>query len=119
MFRTKTLLGLVREVTPGLYRAFEQIGAATGTPREGEVVESTYRTMERVNLSRDLLEVLARRRPSPLRVLPVKGVGWSDWGAEQRIANVLQRKGCAGAPHFVPSVAETVRGGVEGLNAQA
>lgn len=118
-FQLKTLLGLVREVTPGLYRAFQQIGAAIGTPREGEVVETTYRTMERVNLSRDVLEVLARRWPSPLRVLPVKGVGWSDWGSEQRIANVLQRNGCVSRPPSLPSLVEDVGSGADRLNAQA
>lgn len=118
-FQVKTLLGLVREMTPSLNRAFEQIGAAIGTPREAEVVETTYRTMERVNLSRDVLEVLARRRLSPLRVLPVKGVGWSDWGSEQRIANVLQRNRCVSRPPSLPSLVEDVGSGAECLNAQA
>jgi mannose-1-phosphate guanylyltransferase len=110
-FQLKPFLGLVREVTPSVYQAFELIRAAIGTPREAEVVEATYRMMERVNLSRDVLEVLARRRPSPLRVLPVKGAGWTDWGSEQRIVNVLQRNGCVSV--------EDVGSGAERLNAQA
>ncbi|MFZ5875448.1 MAG: sugar phosphate nucleotidyltransferase [Nitrospirota bacterium] len=117
-FQVKTLLGLVREVTPDLYRAFEQIGVAIGTSCEAEVVETTYRMMERVNLSRDVLEVLARRRPSPLRVLPVRGVGWNDWGSEERIVKDLKDTGCAGRMYSSPPVVETVLR-EKRLNAQA
>jgi mannose-1-phosphate guanylyltransferase len=119
VFQVETFLSLVQEVTPSLYRAFERIGSALGTPRESEVVKNAYRTMERVNLSQDVLEVLARRWPSPLRVLPVRGVGWSDWGSEQRIANVLQRNGCVSRPSSVSSLMEDVGSDVERLNAQA
>lgn len=117
-FRVNTLLSLVQEVTPSVHRTFELIGAAIGTPSEGEVVEATYRTMERVNLSRDLLEAVSRRRPSPLLVIPVKGVGWSDWGSEERIANVLQRNGCVSRSP-APSLVEDVGRGAERLSAQA
>ncbi|MFZ5862337.1 MAG: sugar phosphate nucleotidyltransferase [Nitrospirota bacterium] len=116
-FRVNTLLSLVQEVTPSVYRTFELIEAAIGTPSEGEVVEGAYRTMERVNLSHNVLEVLARRRPSPLLVIPVKGVGWSDWGSEERIANVLQRNGCVSRSP-APSRVEDVGRGAERLNPQ-
>jgi hypothetical protein len=38
-----------------------------------------------------VLEAIPGRRLPSLVVLPVRGVYWSDWGSEQRIASTLAR----------------------------
>jgi mannose-1-phosphate guanylyltransferase len=93
VFRTKTFLDLARPVAPRLLRFFQQIGTAIGTPRERDVVEESYRLMDSMNLSKILLEPLALQHPSPLSVLPVQGVYWSDWGSQRRITSNLQKAG--------------------------
>jgi hypothetical protein len=55
--------------------------------------EESYRLMDSMNLSKALLEPLALQRPSPLSVLPVRGVYWSDWGAQRRIVSDLLKSG--------------------------
>jgi len=54
-------------------------------------MEEVYRQMEPVNFSQGILEPLSLQDPSPLWVLPVRGVHWSDWGSERRIMSVLQK----------------------------
>lgn len=89
VFKAKTLLELVRLVSPALYRSFERIGNAVGSRREREVVEAVYQRLESVNFSRGLMEPFMRQQPVSLLVLPVRGVFWSDWGSEQRIVSTL------------------------------
>lgn len=48
-----------------------------------------------MNFSRGLLEALSHQQPSRLSVLAVRGVFWSDWGSEERIASALRRTGHA------------------------
>ena len=92
-FRVRTLLELVRAAAPLLYHLFERILEAIGTANETRVVERLYRHMEAVNFSRGLLEPLSSEHASPLLILPVRGVLWSDWGSEQRILGILSNTG--------------------------
>lgn len=94
-FRTTTLLTMARRIAPAFFEMFQRIGDAVGTPREREVVEQAYADMAPMNFSRCLLEVVPRQPRSPLTVLPVRGVFWSDWGSEERIARVLRHTGYA------------------------
>ena len=92
-FKVKTLLDLVQGIAPLLYLSFERICAAIGTRDEAHVVERAYRGMEAVNFSRGLLETFSLKHTSPLLVLPVRGVLWSDWGSEQRVLSTLGNAG--------------------------
>jgi mannose-1-phosphate guanylyltransferase len=96
VFKAKTFLNAVSRVTPLLYSSFERIRRAIGTPSVRDVVKETYQQMHPMNLSKGLLEVFPLQRPSPLCVLPVKGVHWSDWGSKERIIRVLENAGYAG-----------------------
>ncbi len=91
VFKAKTLLDLVRRGCPRLFCLFSFICQAIGTSGEKDVVEQVYRNIRPVNFSRGPLEAFSLRRPSPLWVLPIRGVRWSDWGSETRIMRDLQR----------------------------
>ena len=96
IFKTKIFLNEIGRIDPLLFRFFERIWKAIGTPSVGDVVKKVYEQVHPVNLSKGLLETLALQRPSRLLVLPVRGVQWSDWGSEQRIKTVLRKAGCQG-----------------------
>lgn len=92
VFKARTLLESVRKVVPSLYRTFFKVEKALGTSREMKLVRQAYREMKPVNFSSGLLSPLSLKYPSHLRVIPVRGVFWSDWGSEQRIIKTLQKK---------------------------
>jgi mannose-1-phosphate guanylyltransferase len=96
VFKTKAFLNLVCDIAPRLYKSFEQIWEAVGTPSAKEVTKEVYQQLRPVNFCKGLMEVLPLRRPSQLLVLPLRGVYWSDWGSEQRIMNVLGKTGYLG-----------------------
>jgi hypothetical protein len=83
----------VRRTAPTLFGFFDRIAEAVGTGGETDVVEEAYRQFEPVNFSQGLLVPLSLQLPSPLLVLPVRGVHWSDWGSERRIMSVLEKTG--------------------------
>jgi mannose-1-phosphate guanylyltransferase len=95
VFRTDTVLDLIRRMTPTLYDCFQEILKAAGTRKERYVVEEAYRHMKPVNFSQGVLEALALVRPSCLSVLPISEVFWSDWGSEHRIVSALKKTGYA------------------------
>ena len=76
-----------------VYAAFEKIAAAIGTAQCDTVLRKIYAQMEPMNFSTGLLEVIGAEEPSPLLVLPVRGVRWSDCGSEHRILRVLRESG--------------------------
>ncbi|MBI2427553.1 MAG: hypothetical protein HYV29_01905 [Ignavibacteriales bacterium] len=76
-----------KERIPELYKAFERIAYAVGTPFEAEVVSDVFETLPPINFSRAVLE----RIPQHLAVLPMHNVYWNDWGEEQRIRCDLKR----------------------------
>lgn len=90
VFRAKMWLQLIHDGLPELYAAFRRIYHAIGTPGEAQVIEEVYASIQPVNLSAGFLSCIAATSPSPLAVLPVRGVTWSDWGSERRILASLQ-----------------------------
>lgn len=96
VFKTSTFIHEVQRIAPLLYGFFERIWKAVGTPSARDVVKEVYHQLHPVNLSKGLLEALPLERPSPLLVLPVRGVQWSDWGSETRILQVLRNTGYMG-----------------------
>jgi mannose-1-phosphate guanylyltransferase len=93
VFKITTFLNEISKIAPVLYSFFDRIGKAIGSQSFSNDLRKLYQEMLPVNLSSGLLEVLSLERPSPLWVLPVRGVHWSDWGSEQRILHSLQQSG--------------------------
>jgi mannose-1-phosphate guanylyltransferase len=89
VFKMNTLLRHIKSITPVLYRSFERIRAAIHTSFSKDVVQQVYQATEPVNISKGLLEPISMKRPSPLFVLPVHGVAWSDLGSEKRLVCIL------------------------------
>lgn len=90
VFKVDTLLNAVYKAAPQLHESFQKIGKAIGTSSAADIVESTYKAMWPVNLSTAVLEVISRQEPSPIWVLPVRDVRWSDWGSRCRIEDTLK-----------------------------
>lgn len=93
VFKAETLLDLARKFAPELYGPFEKIGESIGTEQALDVVEAVYAGLKKMNFSKDFLETLAHQEPSPIAVLPVRGVYWNDWGSVQRLRGDLNRIG--------------------------
>lgn len=93
IFKVETLLELVCEASPELWRVFLRIHDAIGTAAEAEAVETAYKRIAPMNFSTGLLEAFACERAARLLVLPVHGVFWSDWGSERRIVAALRKLG--------------------------
>lgn len=91
VFHTDGLLDIVRRLAPALYNSFQEVEKAIGTSSERAAVEQTYRRVRPVNFAKDILEKCALLNPSPMSVLPVAGVFWSDCGSESRIVDALRR----------------------------
>lgn len=89
VFKAKVLLGHIQRVAPRLCSFFAKIHEAVGTPRETKVTEEAYGLIEAMNFSHGVLEAFSPAREFGLLVLPVRGVVWSDWGSEERIASVV------------------------------
>jgi mannose-1-phosphate guanylyltransferase len=111
VFNVRGLLELVRRTIPSLFRSFELVCEAIGTPEESAVTQAVYRRMEAVNFSRALLEVFSLKYPARLLVLPVRGVLWSDWGSQQRIVSILSKTGAIEQPGKIPDYAGMPLGG--------
>lgn len=115
VFKAKTLIDLVRRAAPKLHQAFHRIWLAIGTAKETAVIKEVYRKIESINFSKELLELFPSQAPSSLWVLPVRGVTWSDWGSEQRIVSVLEKRAPLGRflifPDHRPLEAVVLSGG--------
>jgi mannose-1-phosphate guanylyltransferase len=101
VFNAATLLGFVKCLKPNLFRHFERLRETIGTPHEATVVRETFERVEAVDISRDLLQPVARLFPGSLCVLPVNDVLWSDRGAETRnidTVKILRRTGYSVEP---------------------
>ena len=94
----KTLLQAIKRATPELYRSFEPIQDAIGTPDEQRVIERVYQKLPSLNFSKGVLETLSYENRQNLRVLPVRGVTWKDWGTSDRLSKTLRQ---LGAPDLV------------------
>ena len=74
---------------PELMIRFSQIGQVIGTPQEGQVLSSIYKTMPVRNFSHDFLS----RIPERMAMMELHGVFWSDWGRPERIVETLELLG--------------------------
>ena len=89
----KTLLESFKHAAPELYRAFQPIQSAIGTPDEARVIEQVYQKLRPFNFSRGVLEMLSYGNRRNLQVLPVRGVMGSDWGTSERITKTPDKLG--------------------------
>jgi mannose-1-phosphate guanylyltransferase len=85
VFRLATLMSVFQRVTPELHRAFQKIATAMGTPDEKRMLEAVYHTLNPINFSTAVLEVLPFEQRQALLALPVRGVTWSDWESADRL----------------------------------
>jgi mannose-1-phosphate guanylyltransferase len=85
-----TLLQVIKRAAPGLYRLFEPIHDAIGTPDEQQVTERVYQMLPSFNLSKGVLEVLRYEHRRALLALPVRNVTWSNWATAARLSSTLR-----------------------------
>jgi mannose-1-phosphate guanylyltransferase len=93
VFRCQTLLEAIQQTTPELYRSFEPIFNAIGTPDEHRVIKQVYRTLRPINFSKRVLQALPYEQRQSFLVLPVRGVTWNDWGTSSRLLSTLRHLG--------------------------
>ncbi|MBI2090744.1 MAG: hypothetical protein HYT78_18700 [Deltaproteobacteria bacterium] len=93
VFRTKTLLGVVRGLAAEIYRSFERLLPAIGAHAEAEVMEAVYQKLPPLNFLKGLLEALPQARRVALFVLSVRGVFWSDCGLPRNVQSALMKTG--------------------------
>lgn len=85
--RVQTFLEMIRRATPDLYDGFTAIQSDLHTADETRGVQALYSRLPSTNFSQQVLAL----RPADLAVLPVSGVGWSDWGEPRRVLSDLRR----------------------------
>ncbi len=85
----QAFLSLIRSAAPALWESFNAVRPALGTLEEEKSVRALYSRLPSMNFSRQVLAT----RPANLAVLPVSGVGWSDWGTPHRVLATLARAG--------------------------
>lgn len=91
VFACETFLSVIQRVAPELDRAFRPLLQAIGTPDEMRVIERAYQSLQSLNLSKGVLEVLPFQYRQTLAVLPIHGVTWSDWGTSDRLSTTLRQ----------------------------
>jgi len=84
-----TLWGMARQAVPDIYEDFKPIRQALGKPQAELVTKKVYAKLRAVNFCSGICEPCA----SALRVLPVSGTGWSDWGSVDRILETAEQLG--------------------------
>jgi len=87
--RATTLWEMVRRTVPELYGIFCSIRIMIGSQQGQSFIEKAYERMPTINFSEAVLTPCTDR----LRVLPVPGIGWSDWGSADRILDSALRLG--------------------------
>lgn len=98
VFNSAALLRYTQQVKPDWHRHLQRIRRSVGTPAEATVIREVYDRLEPIDFSKDLLNLIARRYPGSVAVLPVNGVVWSDWGTETRIMETLRSLSCNASP---------------------
>jgi hypothetical protein len=78
---------------PEVYRSFQPLLKAIGTPDEQRVVEAVYHELRPINFSSAILQALPFEHRQALLVLPVRGATWSDWGSADRLREGLKKMG--------------------------
>jgi len=84
-------MNVFQRTAPRLYRSFQPILKAIGTPDEQRVLEAVYHESSPINFSTAILEALPFECRQDLLVLPVHGVTWSDWGSADRLLTSLRK----------------------------
>jgi mannose-1-phosphate guanylyltransferase len=87
--RAQALLRLIQRALPAIYNQFADVRSALNTSREESSIRTAYSEVTSTNFSRDVLT----KCHEDLAVLAVSEVGWSDWGAPQRVHSTLARMG--------------------------
>ena len=87
--RVEAFLITIQRAVPRLYESFVAISSTLGTGEEREAVRHLYARIGPSNFSDDVLST----RANDFCVLPVKNVGWSDWGDPNRVLSTLARIG--------------------------
>jgi len=108
VFKTATLMSLIKEISPLFFSVFQTVSAAIGTADEEAIIDQIYQELPPLNFSHDIMEPLACSHSAKLLTLPVQNVLWSDWGSESRVMKILRQTGCATrlngltrAPHLI------------------
>ena len=102
----QTLLHAIESAIPDLYRSFEPIRNAIGTAVEQQMIERVYQKLPSHNFSKGVLEILSFENRQNLRVLPVQGVTWKDWGTSDRLSKTLRQMGAPDWASPEPEVLE-------------
>lgn len=87
--RAQAFLRMIRRAVPALYHRFAQVRSAFNTADEKPRLRALYSGLSSTNFSRDVLT----KGAAQLAVLAVSQVGWSDWGAPQRVLSTLTHMG--------------------------
>jgi mannose-1-phosphate guanylyltransferase len=93
VFRLEMLLELLWCVAPVLSLRFTQILDANDAPSADTLIDSIYRGVLPVSVSRGILELVGNWCPSRLAVVRLDDACWSDWGVEHRILRDLYLMG--------------------------
>jgi mannose-1-phosphate guanylyltransferase len=89
----QALLRMIQRAVTVLYDKFADVISALNTTREKSSIRALYSEVMATNFSSDVLA----KCPDELTVLSVSEVGWSDWGAPQRVYSTLSRMGIRAA----------------------
>ncbi|MCL6640647.1 MAG: hypothetical protein K6T92_04655 [Candidatus Rokubacteria bacterium] len=85
-----TVLAVARRAAPDVWQDLAPLRRALGTRREPAVARRVSQRLPALSFSAHVLVRMVDR----LLVLPVKDVGWADWGHPQRVLASLERRGC-------------------------
>ncbi len=87
--QAQAFLRMIQRATPDLYNKFADVRSALNTWGEQASIHALYSELTSTNFSHEVLTTC----PEELAVLAVGEVGWSDWGAPQRVHSTLTRLG--------------------------
>ena len=91
--KARMLMELFERTNPRLFRSFQTILDAIGTPAEAQETERVYQGLADVNFSRDILHALPFESRRFLSVLRVRRVNWNDWGTSAQLLRTLEQRG--------------------------
>jgi mannose-1-phosphate guanylyltransferase len=87
--RVDSFLRMIKRAVPELFAAFDAVKPKLMTGQETEAIQTLYSKIAPSNFSHEVLST----RANDLSVIPVKNVGWSDWGDPGRVLSTLSRIG--------------------------
>jgi len=91
IFKATTMMNVLQRAMPDVYRSFQPLQKAIGTPDEQPMLEAVYHELRPINFSSAILQALPFEHRQALLVLPVRGVTWSDWGSADRLRAGLEK----------------------------